>query len=252
VGLFDAIANVGGSLLSAGASFLGAKEQSKSAKKASDEMSKVQWKMYQQSREDMAPWREAGMRSLADLERMQGTYESAVMDPSGYKQSPGYDWLRQQGIDAANRRAAATGMSGTGANQKDIIQYSQGLALQDYQGYLGRLEALMNRYAGTSNVGQTSSAQVAGLGADAANQIGSANYASQINQANARTGLYQNLANIGTNFINQGVLDNYLQNMGQTAPATAPVAAPTAAPATFPNVSTIRGGNIVGGGGYGW
>ena len=110
----------------------------------------------------------------------------------------------------------------------------------------------MNRYAGTSNVGQTSSAQVAGLGADAANQIGSANYASQINQANARTGLYQNLANIGTNFINQGVLDNYLQNMGQTAPATAPVAAPTAAPATFPNVSTIRGGNIVGGGGYGW
>ena len=187
-------------------------------------MAQVQWGMYNQSREDMAPWREAGVRSLADLEKMQGVYEGAVMDPNQYKQSPAYDWLREQGNKNINRRAAAGGQFGSGRNQKDLMQYGQGLALTDYQGYLGRLESLMNRYAGTSNVGQTSSAQIAGLGQNAANQIGSANYASQINQGNARTGLYQNLSNIGTNAINQGMLYNYLGNMNSSAPATNPSA----------------------------
>ena len=104
------------------------------------------------------------------------------------------------------------------------MQYGQGLALTDYQGYLGRLESLMNRYAGTAQVGQTASNTLAGLGTNVANQIGAnsiyagqAGAASQINQANARTGLYQNLSNIGTNAINQGMLNNYLGNMSPQA-----------------------------------
>ena len=79
---------IGGSLLGAGASYFGAKEQSKAAKKAAKRQTDVQWDMYAQNREDMAPWREAGVRSLADLERVQGTYEGAVMDPNQYEQSP--------------------------------------------------------------------------------------------------------------------------------------------------------------------
>ena len=230
MGFLDAVANIGGSILGAGASFLGAKEQGDAAKDASKSMSKVQWRMYNQSREDMAPWREAGMRSLADLERVQGTYEGAITDPNQYKESPAYNWLEQQGREAINRQSAAQGQFGSGRHQKDLMQYGQGLALTDYQGYLGRLESLMNRYAGTSNVGQTTSSQLAGLGANVANQVGSANYASQINQGNARTGLYQNLSNIGTNAINQGMLNNYLGNMQQTnqnywgvSPNTAPI-----------------------------
>ena len=76
----------------------------------------------------------------------------------------------------------------------------------------------MNRYAGTSQVGQTSSSQVAGLGANAANQVSQGAYASQINQGNARTGLYQNLSNIGSNAANQLMLNNYLGNMQQQQP----------------------------------
>jgi len=196
----------------------GANEQADAARDAADEQARVQWKMYNQNRKDLAPWREAGQRSLADLERVQGTYESAIMDPSQYKQSPGYNWLEQQGRAAINRQSAAQGQFGSGRHQKDLTQYGQGLALQDYQGYLGRLESLMNRYAGTSQVGQTSSSQVAGLGANAANQVGSAQYASQINQGNARAGLYQNLSNIGSNATNQLMLNNYLGNMQQQQP----------------------------------
>jgi len=206
---------VAGSVISAGASYMGSKSASKAASKAGDAQAQVQWAMYDQNRQDLAPWREAGQRSLADLERVQGTYEGAVMDPNQYKQSPGYNWLEQQGRAAINRQSAAQGQFGSGRHQKDLTQYGQGLALQDYQGYLGRLESLMNRYAGTSQVGQTSSAMVAGLGANAANQVGNAQYASEINQGNARTGLYQNISNIGTTATNQFMLNNYLQNMNQ-------------------------------------
>ena len=125
-----------------------------------------------------------------------------------------------QGNKNINRQHAASGQFGSGRNQKDLMQYGQGLALTDYQGYLGRLESLMNRYAGTSQVGQTASGQLAGLGANAANQVGSANYASEINQGNARTGLYQNLSNIGTTATNQFMLNNYLQNMNTQQPSS--------------------------------
>ena len=232
-----AAAIIGGSAVIGGAlSYAGSKSQAKAASRAGDAQAQVQWDMYSQGREDLAPWREAGERSLADLERVQGTYEGAVMDPNQYKQSPGYNWLEQQGRAAINRQSAAQGQFGSGRHQKDLVQYGQGLALQDYQGYLGRLESLMNRYAGTSQVGQTASGQIAGLGANAANQVGNAQYASEINQGNARTGLYQNLSNIGTNATNQFMLNNYLQNMNQQ-------------PQQSTQQSTIRGGQ---GGGYGF
>lgn len=256
MGFLDAVANIGGSILGAGAAWLGAEEQSDASKdaakqqrKGAEAATKAQLEMYYQSRDDLAPWRDAGGRGLADLERLQGTYEGAVMDPNQYVKSPAYDWLRQQGNLNINRQAAASGQFGSGRNQKDLMQYGQGLALTDYQGYLGRLESLMNRYAGTAQVGQTASNTLAGLGAGAANQIGQnaiysgqAGAASQINQANARTGLYQNLSNIGTNAINQGMLNNYLGNMSPQAPQRV----------GYPNTETIRGGDIVGGGGYGF
>ena len=216
-------AAIGGSaVVGGGLSYLSSRSQSGAARDAAEDSNRVQWKMYKQNRKDMAPWREAGVRSLADLERVQETYEGAVMDPNEYKQSPGYDWLREQGNKNINRQSAAGGQFGSGRNQKDLMQYGQGLALQDYGGYLGRLESLMNRYAGTAQVGQTASGTLAGLGANTANQVGAANYASQINQGNARTGLYQNLSNIGSSATNQFMLNNYLQNMNTQQPAAQP------------------------------
>jgi hypothetical protein len=219
-----------------------ARDAAKYQREGADEAAQVQWKMYNQSRKDMAPWREAGGRGLKDLERVQGTYEGAVMDPSKYVESPGYGWLEEQGRGAINRQSAAQGQFGSGRHGKDLTQYGQGLALQDYQGYLGRLESLMNRYAGTSQVGQTASNQVAGLGANAAANVGNAAMyggnamaGGEINQANARTSMYQNFSNIGSNAVNQGLTYNYLQNMGQQPQSQ--------------NAQTIRGGQ---GGGYGF
>jgi len=192
---------------------------------AADRAAQLQYQMFQENRADLAPWRAAGERSLADLERLQGTYEGAVLNPNQYQQSPGYGWLQQQGLDALRKGGAASGTPIT----RDAIQFGQGLALQDYTGYLGRLESLMNRYAGTAQVGQTASNNLAALGQNYAGNVGNlyqnagnAIASGQINQANARTGLYQNLANIGTNAANQYSLNNYLGNLGTQGMSSSP------------------------------
>ena len=217
---------------SIGASIASSSDQSDAAKQAAqlqsgaaNQATQAQLQMYNQSRADLAPWRAAGERSLADLERIQGIYEGAVMDPNQYQQSPGYGWLQQQGIDTLKKGALGSGQFG--GYSKDLVKFGQGLALQDYTGYLGRpgylgrLEGLMNRYAGTAQVGQTASGTLANLGQNTAGNLGNiyqnqgnALATGQINQANARTGMYQNLANIGTNYANQYALNNYLQNYG--------------------------------------
>jgi hypothetical protein len=216
--------------VSAGLSYLSSRDQADAARDAAkyqtegmDAATKAQMEMYYQGREDQAPWREAGGRDLANLERVEGMYEAAIMDPGQYKESPGYNWLQKQGEAAIGRKSAAQGQFGSGRHDKDLMQYGQGLALQDYQGYLGRLGSLMDRYAGTSGVGQTSANQSALLGANTANQVGSYNiYGGQaqggmaINQGNARTGLYGNLSSIFSNSVNQGITGNYLGNMGNS------------------------------------
>ena len=223
-----AAAIIGGSaVIGGGLSYLGSKEQSSAAESAAASQSQAaqlgiqeQRRQFDISQKNLAPWLEAGKTDLANLQRTEeGTYERAVMDPNQYKQSPGYNWLQQQGIKGLQQGLSSTGQ--LGKFSADATKFGQGLALQDYTGYLGRLESLMNRYAGTAQVGQTASGQLANLGQNTANQIGNlygnmgqAQAGGAINQANATTGLYNNLANIGSNAVNQYTLGNYLQNMG--------------------------------------
>jgi len=209
-------AAIGGSaLIGAASSYFGSRDQEDAAGRAARQAAEAQLEMFYQNREDSAPWRDAGMRDLENLERIEGIYEGAIMDPSQYKESPGYEWLRQQGIEAINRAASGRGTLHSGKTSKDLVSYGQGLALQDYGGYLGRLKSLMNRYAATSNVGQTTSMTLAQMGQNAAGNAGYYRAAGTIGQANARTGLYNNLSNIGSNAVNQYMLYN---QMNQSAP----------------------------------
>lgn len=57
---------------------------------------------------------------------------------AGYKQSPGYQFQVNQGLAAANRALAPTGMGGTAANQVQLQQLGQHLADQDYGNYMNR------------------------------------------------------------------------------------------------------------------
>jgi len=246
---------IGGALLGGAASIASSKQASSAATSAANTQAASadqatalqremyyqtrsdQLKQYEQARSDMAPWRTAGVGALGTLQNELGNYAGYVKDPSTYKQSPGYNWLVQQGVNAIDRGASATGKLDSGQRSKDLMAYGQGMASQDYGNFLGRYGELLNRYSGLAGTGQTASSSMGAYGQNMANQLGQygTNYANQagnnmigagnamaggmINAANARTGMYSNLSQIGSNAANQYMMYNYL-NQPQTNPAT--------------------------------
>lgn len=230
-----------------GSSVAGSQNQSDAASSAAnaqvsagDRATLAQLEMYDKSRADVlqfraedkgmaAPWRVAGERDLGKLGETQQLYADAINDPSKYEQSPGYGWLQQQGIDTLNKGASASGSLDSGERSKDLMAYGQGLAKQDYSGYLGRLESLMSRYNQSSQTGLSAVQGIPNPGNTLANinqntagslsniyqQQGDAVASGEINRSNAQTGLYNNLSQIGSNAVNQYTLNSYLQKAGR-------------------------------------
>lgn len=71
-----------------------------------------------------------------------GTAYNWLMDPSQYVESPGLDWLREQGTQGIERSAAAKGLLGSGRTLKELSRFNQGLALQDYYNKINSLTGL--------------------------------------------------------------------------------------------------------------
>lgn len=77
--------------------------------------------------------------------------------PSDLTTDPSYQWRLDQGMKNLQASAAARGTLGSGQNLKDITDYSQGAASQEYQNaysrYMGQQETLYNRLAGLAGIG---------------------------------------------------------------------------------------------------
>ena len=108
------------------------------------------------------------------------------------KQTPGYEFQLQEGLNALDRSAAAKGMLLSGAQQRGVTEYGQNYAL-------GHYNTLMDRLASLAGIGQTSSSQTAQLGQNMATQSGqntmqAAQLAGQARMAGAQA--------IGSGYIN--------------------------------------------------
>lgn len=68
-----------------------------------------------------------------------------------FQESPEYNFLRQQGEQAAQRSAAAGGQLASGRTLADLSKFGQGLASQSYGDYYGRLRDLYGSALGTAN-----------------------------------------------------------------------------------------------------
>lgn len=87
------------------------------------------------------PYINAGQQAMGQT---QGIYNQMSQNPgdyynqiaSGYKESPGYQFKLQQGLNAGNNAAAAGGMSGSPAHQQQNIGIAEGYANQDFNDYL--------------------------------------------------------------------------------------------------------------------
>ncbi|MFK3647909.1 hypothetical protein ACI2IY_05655 [Lysobacter enzymogenes] len=152
----------------------GAKKAANAVQKGADAATEEQRRQYDQSREDMLPWLDAGNDAL----KRQAAFLNG--DWSGFERSPDYLWAMDQGLKAVDRAAARGGSLRAGGTDADRMAYAQGLARQGADNY-------WNKLSGRAGNGQQSAAGLGSLGANMANNIGQ-NY---MTGANARASAYQ-------------------------------------------------------------
>lgn len=132
----------------------------------------------EQARGDIAPWRQAGQSALGQYAGLLNLPGYASVDPTAtLRATPGYQWQLSQGVNALDRSAAARGLLTSGAQQKGLLSYGQGLADQTYNNYLANIASL-------SSGGQNAAAQQGAYSTNAANNI--ANLYGQMGQAQAQ------------------------------------------------------------------
>jgi uncharacterized protein YukE len=201
---------IGATLIGGLASGFGARSQRKAAKsaaaaqeQAAQAANETEWKMYQQGRKDLEPWRKQGAQSLSQLAGMMrpGTDMTTRFSSQDFRADPGYQYRLSEAQKGMDRSQAARGMLNSGAALKEAMKFGQGLASDEYQNAYNRWAQqnsdIYNRLAGLANTGQQTSNQLAQL---------SGNYASQYGQnigqaANARASAYAAKAGANQNML---------------------------------------------------
>ena len=220
-----AAAVIGSAVVGAAGSAYAGKQAGKAAKTqaaSADQASQIQWDMYDQTRKDLDPYKQAGATSLSQM--------MGQMTPDGYfnqtytgqdiYSDPSYQFRLQQGQDAIQSSAAAKGGLLTGATLKALQNYGQDAASQEYGNAYNRFNAdQTNRYNRLSNlvgIGQNAAAQVGNAGAQTAqavanNTMAGANSiaAGQVASANNWANTANNLGSMATSYAmmkNSGVI----------------------------------------------
>lgn len=175
----------GAAIVGAGASIISGNKAANAQTQAANTQVAEQRRQYDTSRADLAPWRDVGGSALGKLAGMYGAGGQSGQpntgggDPAatgadqiapagnsygGFFTSPGYQWRRDQGVQAVERSAASRGLLGSGAAVKAIGRYADGLASSEYQNFgdrLGQLAGLgQNATNATVAAGQTATAGI--------------------------------------------------------------------------------------------
>lgn len=162
----------------------------------------VQREMYDISRADQMPWLEAGGRALSQLETMMGqapTFED-------YTQSDYSKFIQEQGLKALEAKSRAGGYYQTGATSKDMMQYAQDIAGQDYQQFLGNYYQSLNPYMQMAGLGQQQAQTLGQQGMQTGAQLGQYGIGAAQAQAGGITGAAQAQAQGLQNIIGTGAL----------------------------------------------
>lgn len=160
----------------------------------------IQKEMYDIGRTDQMPWLEAGGRALTQLEQMMGqapTFED-------YTQSDYSRFIQEQGLKEIEAKGRAGGYYNTGATSKDMMQYAQDIAGQDYQQFLGNYYQSLNPYMQMAGLGQQQAQTLGQQGMQTGSQMGQygigaaqATAGGITGAAQARTAGMQNLIGTG-------------------------------------------------------
>ena len=184
-------AALGGAILTSNAAGRAASKQASSTDRATDE----QARQYDQTRDDYAPYRDAGKKAL-------GQYETEINAPvtsADVMSDPGYQFGLSQGQLGLDRKAAAAGGRVSGAALKSAAEYANNYATTGYNAAYQRRQDRLNRLASLANIGQTATGGSAAAGAAKSNAISS--LISSQGDASAAASMAQ--GNIWGNAVNQ-------------------------------------------------
>lgn len=154
-----------------------------------------QRRQFDLTRQDFAPYREAGADALGQLRSQMGQMPTAQEVMS----DPGYQFGLSQGQLALDRKFAASGGRVSGAALKAASEYGTNYASTGYNAAYQRRQDRLNRLAAIAGIGQTATGSSAAAGGNAANAI--SGLLTNQGNANAAAGLAR--SNVIGNTVNQ-------------------------------------------------
>lgn len=196
-----AVAVVGGAVIGGVASGIGSSKAASAQENAANTSAATQLQMYNQTREDQAPWRAAGGTAVGQLSAgtAAGGEFNRNFTMADFNADPGYQFRMDQGSRTLQASAAARGGLLSGGTLKALDRYGQDYASNEYSNAYNRYNndqsTRFNRLSSIAGLGQTSTAQTGAAGTAAANQISSA----QLGYGNAAAAGYINQGNAISN-----------------------------------------------------
>lgn len=196
-----------GGLMGADAARDASRDQIQAAREAND----LTWRMFEQNRADMEPWRQVGVGALGQLVpgMAPGGEFNRGFTLSDFVADPGYQFRVDEGKKALENSAAARGGLLSGNTLRAITQYGQDMGSQEFGNAYNRwnndMTQRFNRLSSLAGTGQTATRDVATMGTNAATQagqntvdMGNARAAGRVGAANAMTNTLGNLQSMYT------------------------------------------------------
>ena len=149
-----------------GTTLYSANQQKKSAKGAANAQANAanaataeQQRQFDLTRQDQQPWMQAGQSALTQMQALNAG------DFTGFKNSPDYQYARDQMQQGIERGAAMRGSLYSGGTNVDLANALNGIASQNYNNFY-------NRLADLSGTGRSTASGLGGLGMNMATNIG--------------------------------------------------------------------------------
>lgn len=216
---WGAAAIVGGAIIGAVASNSAASKQVGAETRGQD----LAQDQYNQTRDDQAPYREAGYDALGQIKTGMadgGQFSKTFSGLGDLSDDPGYQFRMDQGMRGVDAGAAARGGVLSGAALKGEQRFGQDYASGEYQNAFNRYTSqqtnAFNRLASVAGIGQTAANQTAAAGqanvqAQTDATIGAANAS-----ASGTVGIGNAVSNGGNSLANWYQQQQYLSKMGTT------------------------------------
>lgn len=199
-----ATAVIGSAVIGAGAQIYGSSKAADTQSKNAERVAQMQQQQYQQTREDLSPYRAIGGDASGRLtSRLSELTTPISVNPDDFQNSDYYKFLSTQGQRAVTNSAASRGLGSSGAALKGAATFAKGLASTEYMNNFNMQNTnqtnAFSRLKSLVDTGQNAAAQTGSAGATAAQNAGTALTGGANAQAAAANATGSSIANLSNN-----------------------------------------------------